>query len=156
MKMCSKCGETKALSEFATNKSRAGKEYPYSQCKSCVRQRNRDYYRNNADKVKAAVKKYKSENEEKYKQYNRSRRLARHGLSDTLYAELLELQNGACAICKIEFDVLHIDHDHAHCSGPFGCAECIRGLLCDRCNRGIGYFADDTTRLQSAIAYLTK
>lgn len=40
--------------------------------------------------------------------------------------------------------------DHDHIKGNF------RGWLCHDCNRGIGNFKDNVSRLQNAIEYLTK
>jgi hypothetical protein len=40
--------------------------------------------------------------------------------------------------------------DHDHVSGEF------RGWLCHDCNRGIGGFKDDISRLHRAVDYLTK
>lgn len=60
-------------------------------------------------------------------------------------------QDGKCAICKssIEFwTQAKADHDHI--------TKKSRGLLCDRCNRGIGFFRDDTIVLKAAIEYLGK
>lgn len=62
---------------------------------------------------------------------------------------LVLAQNSSCAICKDEFDdnrKLHVDHCHA--------TEAVRGLLCSRCNQGIGLFRDDVRILLSAVAYL--
>ena len=41
---------------------------------------------------------------------------------------------------------LNIDHCHATCK--------IRGALCNRCNRGIGFFLDSEELLFRAVAYL--
>jgi Recombination endonuclease VII len=50
--------------------------------------------------------------------------------------------------------VLSIDHDHACCSGRTSCGKCIRGLLCNRCNRALGLFGDSVELLKKAIEYL--
>lgn len=80
----------------------------------------------------------------------------RHGITETLYAEMLERQNGVCRICEkpCPKGSLSIDHDHACCPGQTSCGRCIRGLLCRACNVGIGYLADDPKLLDAAAAYL--
>ena len=67
------------------------------------------------------------------------------------YDAMLIGQNYVCAICnKSEKSstkgVLFIDHDHK--TGK------VRGLLCDTCNRGLGYFYDDKSLLRNAVEYL--
>lgn len=50
----------------------------------------------------------------------------------------------------------HVDHDHSCCAADATrmCGSCIRGLLCVRCNAGLGYFRDSQQILAAAIAYL--
>jgi hypothetical protein len=79
------------------------------------------------------------------------RRLRLLGLTEGEYLDLLSKQDGRCAICKTDEPwgrsrTWHVDHDHE--SGR------VRGLLCSKCNRGIGYFQDDVNRLAAAIVYL--
>lgn len=70
------------------------------------------------------------------------------------YYEMLDEQEGKCAICKsnspnserIESGKLFIDHCHD--------TQKVRGLLCAKCNFGIGYLNDDVNLLQSAIEYI--
>jgi hypothetical protein len=75
---------------------------------------------------------------------------------------MLAEQGGGCAICGCLPDDnergrrLHVDHDHGHCPGQYGCSQCVRGLLCYRCNIGLGSFSDDATRLSNAAAYLNR
>ena len=77
----------------------------------------------------------------------------RHHYDITLdaYNEVLAAQGGVCVICQ-EFNVtersnrLVVDHDHE--SGV------LRGLLCHRCNCGLGYFKDNVALVSRAIAYL--
>lgn len=47
-----------------------------------------------------------------------------------------------------------IDHDHSCCPGEITCGECIRGILCRRCNSGLGLFRDDWRIAQNAMKYL--
>lgn len=55
-------------------------------------------------------------------------------------------QNGECKICGVRKFVLSVDYDHE--TGLF------RGLLCGRCNSGLGYFKDNKQSLHAAIDYL--
>jgi hypothetical protein len=71
----------------------------------------------------------------------------RYGLSRADYDALLKRQGGVCAICaKPSEKTLCVDHCHATGS--------IRGLLCPKCNRGLGYLADDQSALIAALVYL--
>lgn len=83
----------------------------------------------------------------------RNRRLREnYGITHEYYEELLRCQNGVCAICGNGHvgrnNASHFAVDHDHSSGK------IRGLLCSKCNMGIGYFGDDIAKLQNAIEYL--
>jgi len=61
-------------------------------------------------------------------------------------------QNGCCKICKIHQSklksALHIDHNHS--------TNKIRGLLCNKCNQGLGLFNDNIILLTNSINYLKK
>jgi hypothetical protein len=77
----------------------------------------------------------------------------KYKMTSEQYAARVEAQDGRCAIC-LNVLALLVDHDHACCPGKTSCGQCIRGLLCDLCNRGLGMFRDDTAALLRAIAYL--
>ena len=84
--------------------------------------------------------------------------IAAHAISADEYDALLEEQGGRCAICRREPGVasLAVYHDHACCPGKGkSCGKCIRGLLCEDCNRGIGMLNDDVQILGAAIRYLS-
>ena len=71
-----------------------------------------------------------------------------------------ELIAAGCGICgaKISSDgrKLCIDHDHSCCPGKTSCGKCVRGALCDLCNRGLGHFREDPGLTQKAVDYLKK
>ena len=73
-----------------------------------------------------------------------------YGLSIEDYNRLFAEQNGCCLICgKHQSNLkykLAVDHDHK--TGE------VRGLLCKRCNAGLGNFKDSEDMLQKAIMYL--
>ncbi len=64
------------------------------------------------------------------------------------YKSLLKEQGGVCAICKRPPMKHRLAVDHNHKTNE------IRGLLCARCNRGIGLFFDDQAMFLRAADYL--
>jgi len=70
-----------------------------------------------------------------------------HGLCWHCWQAAWEEQGG-CAICKRNDHVedLFVDHDHA--------TGMIRGLLCRRCNTGLGFFKDNPAALREAAKYV--
>lgn len=92
----------------------------------------------------------------------RERLVRERGTTVEQYDALLDSQNGCCAICGTDSPRTHhgfwqIDHDHACCpENHKRCGNCNRGLLCQRCNFGLGQFDDDPTRLRAAANYLEK
>jgi Recombination endonuclease VII len=84
---------------------------------------------------------------EKQRIHNDNHRLVAYGLTREGYDRMLAQQHGACAICKQKSQAtLCIDHDHS--TGQ------VRGLLCRKCNAGLGLFDDSPCRLRAAAAYL--
>jgi hypothetical protein len=85
----------------------------------------------------------------------RATKIKRHGITLDEFDRMVEDRGGRCDICGVIPDRrLHVDHDHACCSGRWSCGQCIRGLLCSRCNLALGGFHDDAELLSSAIHYL--
>ena len=71
---------------------------------------------------------------------------------------LLSLGGGCCAICRSPLTVLSmkVDHDHSCCPPGDYCENCVRGILCNWCNSGLGFFRDNSSYLESAIEYLVQ
>lgn len=88
----------------------------------------------NRDRVASKQAVWKAANRERIAGYNRKRR---YGITETTYQELLERQNGICALCGRPETAngrkrLAVDHDHGTSK--------IRGLLCVGCNISLGYY----------------
>ena len=113
-------------------------------CKKCHQNKTTKWKKENVDKVRDIKLKYK------------------FGISLEEYLEILDKQNGVCAICDKDEVVLvrgslrklAVDHDRACCSGDRSCGGCIRGLLCQYCNTALGLFRDDEKLLTKAINYI--
>ena len=124
-----------------------GPECP--RCGSTVR------YANRSKVCVRCLKQWRKQNRRKYEPKGdkrpRSNTLRKsHKLDRAAYRALWEKQNGLCGICgKPETDRNRtLSIDHCHHTGNF------RGLLCGRCNRGLGQLGDTIEALEKALAYL--
>lgn len=71
------------------------------------------------------------------------------------FDEILETQEGKCAICEGYRSTLDVDHDHRAERQSGDTRSSVRGLLCKRCNRRLlPACLDDTRILMRAVAYL--
>ena len=130
MKICSKCGISKDLSGFYTDK---GTKSGYkSNCKKCCR---------------ITQKEWEINNKEKRRKY---RLKGAYGITVEEYNNLYTKQKGQCAICGSDKCITgrRLSVDHCHKTGK------VRGLLCQLCNTAIGKFDDDIELLEAAIKYL--
>lgn len=85
------------------------------------------------------------------KECDRNRHYKRtYGITIDEYNRMYEQQGGVCKICNLpaNHNSNHLCIDHDHETGQ------VRALLCDTCNRGLGYFKDDTRLLDKASEYL--
>lgn len=73
-----------------------------------------------------------------------------YGLAHGTYAKMLAAQGGCCAICGTDATNgrrrLNVDHCHE--------TKVVRGLLCGKCNTGIGQLNHSEVLLLSAARYL--
>lgn len=45
-----------------------------------------------------------------------------------------------CSVCAREETKLSLDHDHKCCPGNYSCGDCLRGVVCAKCNSLIGAY----------------
>jgi len=70
-----------------------------------------------------------------------------YGISESDYLRMKSEQSGKCLLCN-ETAKLVVDHDHS--------TGYVRGLLCHHCNRGLGFFSDNSNILLKASEYVRK
>jgi hypothetical protein len=144
-KICSKCGKNKHITEFYKDNRKWRKSNSIrSTCKQCDIIISREYAKKHPEFVA-------------YRQ--RYCRLHHYGMTLMQFNELLKKQGNKCACCGTTtpggtFNQWHVDHDHSCCSGKDSCGKCIRGLLCQACNRALGIIKDNPEHLLKLINYL--
>jgi len=129
MKRCYDCKKVKALSEFTNHAGR--KDGKQTHCKSCAKAHQTKWY------------------------YKR-----KYGITLEERDALLANQNGLCKICRSDTEFAPVGAgrmnntdtfavvDHCHTTNK------IRGILCGKCNTGLGAFRDSEDALLNAIQYL--
>lgn len=145
MKKCSKCKTTKPLNDF--NKAKKNKDGLNSWCRACNNAYSREWARLNKERHLANYRNWRNNNLE---QANDLDRLRSYGLPKGRYKQILEIQNGCCAICKTNTPAPKKTFcvDHCHKTGR------VRGLLCHRCNTLLGHAKDNIQTLKNAITFL--
>ena len=170
MRKCSKCKVVKNL-ETAFHKNKNGKDGRQHYCKECMneiameRNGGRKFSKlNHTDthrQCRSCLSLISKEDMRKQGKYFRSNcnpceneRIREHqlenkyGISLKEYNTLLDAQDGVCAICFGVEKNKKLSVDHNHDTGE------VRGLLCHKCNSGIGLLGDKVDALQRAIDYL--
>ena len=172
--ICNGCGVEKPVADYWGS---AKTHCQHKTCKECHRARKKIYRETNKEKLalKKSIsyqankeyyqkkhKQWRLDNPEKIKAYNkkkyhknkaamREKKLQEaYKISLIEYNELFILQNGRCGICnKHQRELkkrLHVDHNHT--TGQ------IRGLLCNKCNLGLGTMGDSVESIKKALIYL--
>lgn len=108
------------------------------------RERNRKNLVEKAKKHWHSVQKFRTDENREL----RSKR--RYGVTKKDFDELFKRQNGQCKLCRENLKAgtksVHIDHCHK--------TKNVRGILCARCNLGIGRFGDNIDGMMEAVRYL--
>lgn len=153
--ICPRCQENKPL-------------YALGRCRSCYEKHLKETNPEYAERQRENTRIWSSQNKNQKQQDAKKRQtdpalrardartkrlnaLKKIGLDEQKLESLIVLQNGKCAICQRPLSrnrrAVHIDHDHT--------TGCARGVLCSRCNNGLGMLGDDLAGIEQARAYLS-
>jgi len=127
----------KTYSQEKLNNLKEKQKIHYNKNKDIILQKGKEYIKSNPNVSKRAELKH------------------RFGITLETFVQMVQEHNNLCAICEEPEIGKHqkgtprdLSVDHCHSTGK------IRGLLCQKCNKGLGYFKDDINFLLNAIEYL--
>lgn len=135
---CAKCHEMKPRVGFYRMSKYSSKYTSY--CRLCMKGMGAQQYQETRERELARGIVY--------------RLRTKYGMTPADFDTMLQRQQNQCAICQREFlrtssqNMPKVDHDHA--TGK------VREILCDNCNKALGYAQDDLSLLRKMIAYLEK
>jgi hypothetical protein len=155
---CSTCQIWKELESFQPAMQKRGSGI----CKPCKHKEKKRYYYKYHEKSLKAAKDYRIKKGKAWKKAISRRTYDKHGQKYALkqnygltlerYFEILQKQNHQCAICgttkNTDGKKLYIDHCHE--------TKKIRGILCRKCNTGIGLLGDTAEAIRKAYEYMIK
>ena len=147
LKTCSKCGVEKPSTSF--HKRASGKFGVRADCKACMASRTSAYHKAHPEVNQKSAEKFAYKREARAKGY----------WAKCVYGvdrdAMLRAQDFKCLICgKVLLpnapvgDLAKPHIDHCHESGV------VRGILCPRCNIGLGYFQESAAYLRAAAEYV--
>lgn len=143
LRKCTVCKLEKPLEDYYNSSSdrKHGKGYRCKPCDKIEREKNRQ---KNSKGTKLG--------------YRRRALMWKYGLTLEQYDELLLKQGGVCAVCGTN-NPLGEGNSHDKLSFSFAVDHChdsgrVRGLLCNACNRGLGFFRDNPQFVLQAFKYI--
>jgi NMD protein affecting ribosome stability and mRNA decay len=124
------------LTEYSQKNATGKKPGLQPRCKTCAAEETREW------------RKTKSTEFLKDSYYKRT-----YGISLEEFNLMWDNQKGRCKICEVTLQTRShspdsVVVDHCHTTGK------VRGLLCNECNRGLGYYHDNPIALRKAAEYL--
>ena len=122
-------------------------------CKNCKKDKPIEeyHYRNDIQKYR---KKCKECRRLHHYDYNLKRR---YGISLKDKQSMFEAQGKCCSICGKSGESHRGFHvDHCHTQEKIDKYKCVRGVLCNECNAGLGMFKDNVHNMKKAVEYLEK
>lgn len=137
---CIHCDKYKLLMYFPNDRFSGYKLNKTKSCKKCTKERYKKWMEKQPEKFKRNIK---NSNIKKL-----------YGITYSEYEKMVLIQENKCAICGKEPDLKKyrachsLAIDHCHKSGM------VRGLLCNKCNRALGWFEDSSVILEKALKYL--
>jgi len=138
--LCNKCKKRKRFNAFSKNPQNKKRDCRQYTCRACTSKYDAKHYEKFSTRVKLGHLKYY------------------YGITFEQYKTMFEKQGGKCMICLAQKEMwrgerglgknycLYVDHDHA--------TKKVRGLLCSKCNFGLGQFQDNPDLIKRAYAYL--
>lgn len=152
---CSCCKNFKPLNNFIPSVIKKG----CGECRECKHKRKRIWEKKNPEKVAALDSRKRKKNREAINERQNKKNkenpekakcnnLKKYGLTKKLYDKIKENQGGKCSCCGGTNTTRDLYVDHCHISGK------VRGLLCHKCNTGIGFLGDNEYGILKAIKYL--
>lgn len=153
MKNCRYCKKDLSCELFAKNKStKDGLSYYCKKC--CVKKTTESRNREKTINLITGKTNYTRKHTEypvNSKEYIKNLTLKKkYNITLKMYNQMLIDQNNKCKICNRHANDLpkNLDVDHDHITGK------VRGLLCGKCNMGIGYFQDNIEIINNALLYI--
>lgn len=126
-------------------------------CDDCTKRKSGQtrarWSQENPDSIAASKRRWIENNRQKVTDARKRRRYTKYQVPPGWETETLERQGGKCGnpACGAtepggRWKTWNIDHNHA--TGR------ARGLLCSRCNKGVGLFDDDVAKLLGMVEYI--
>lgn len=156
---CRKCGNPRERKIYAKGR-RAGKSYWY--CGHCAVHRTRQWREDNPERLAQHRAQHLINQRQRHRddpRWAKNKQLMKHyRMTLEQFEEMLAEQGGVCAGCGADepggHGTWHVDHNHDCCPGRTSCGECIRALLCAKCNQALGLLNDDPDILRALADYL--